>query len=439
MQDIAQNLVLVDGLRSDQMDVTENADRDMIDINRHEYRADNSYLDPAAFYKLIININEVIPNLENIVGRDRDFDSTYLEQYTGLLVTLRAWAYFTLARINGEVGLVEGNLAEINPSQPPTYLTKRALINYLIDELLPYYDEDDLFRYDIDLYVLLGELYLEKGNYVKAVEFLKYAIDGPALSNRYIVNNQYGQEGWKEIFINSISQGTTVRTAVPYSFVDGQPNMLEKWMHYDYDYMVKPVESLIDQFENEVQQNDDPGDPYRGLGISYDKAQTGEAWINKYSLDMGIPYSADVIIYRAADIHLLLAEALNRLGHQSYALALLNNGFSAMAADRPPEYFKWGQNKGVRGRVYLKEKTIPGGVENSIEYLEDLIIEERAKELAFEGKRWFDLVRIAERRNDPAYLANKVAAKFEDPEEANYVRNKLMNPDNWYVPIPKVE
>jgi hypothetical protein len=50
--------------------------------------------------------------------------------------------------------------------------------------------------------------------------------------------------------------------------------------------------------------------------------------------------------------------------------------------------------------------------------IEDLIIDERTLELAFEGKRWFDLVRIAERRNDPAYLTNKVAAKFSDPAKA---------------------
>ena len=54
-------------------------------------------------------------------------------------------------------------------------------------------------------------------------------------------------------------------------------------------------------------------------------------------------------------------------------------------------------------------------------------------ELAFEGKRWFDLVRIAERRNDPAYLANKVAAKFSDPARAEMIRNKLMDPNNWYL------
>jgi hypothetical protein len=74
-----------------------------------------------------------------------------------------------------------------------------------------------------------------------------------------------------------------------------------------------------------------------------------------------------------------------------------------------------------------------------MEYIEDLIMQERSLELAFEGKRWFDLVRIANRRGDPAYLADKVAAKFEDPSTAEQVRNKLMDPNNWYLPVPKVE
>jgi starch-binding outer membrane protein, SusD/RagB family len=60
--------------------------------------------------------------------------------------------------------------------------------------------------------------------------------------------------------------------------------------------------------------------------------------------------------------------------------------------------------------------------------IEDYIIAERALELAFEGKRWFDLVRVAERRNDPAYLADKVAAKFAGTSQYEAIRNKLMNP-----------
>ena len=70
-------------------------------------------------------------------------------------------------------------------------------------------------------------------------------------------------------------------------------------------------------------------------------------------------------------------------------------------------------------------------------YVEDLIINERALELAFEGKRWFDLVRIANRRQDPAYLADKVAAKFTDAGEKEAVRAKLMNVNNWFLPFQK--
>jgi hypothetical protein len=65
--------------------------------------------------------------------------------------------------------------------------------------------------------------------------------------------------------------------------------------------------------------------------------------------------------------------------------------------------------------------------------IEDLIIAERSLELAYEGKRWFDLVRVAERRGDPAFLADKVAAKFEGTPDYNTIHAKLMNPDNWYL------
>lgn len=440
LQDIAENLVLVDGLRSDQMDVTGNSDRDMIDINRHELSADNPYVDPSNFYKLIININEVLPNLPQIMGKDRDFDSTILIAYTGALITMRCWAYFMLAKLNGEVGLVDGNMSTVDPSKPPVYLKKSDIIDKLIDELKQYDDEDDIYRYPIDHYVLLGELYLEKNEYWNAAKYLKLAIDGPHYtSGEFMVDNSYGEESWRDIFFNSNEQYNTVITGVPYSFKDGQKNSLEEWMHIKFDYMVKPTAILLNRYYTEEPRGDDvpPGDNYRGLGITFNISETGIPYINKYSIDEGIAHSADIILYRAADVHLLLAEALNRTGQHSEALTLLNDGFATLGSGRPDAYVKWGRNRGVRSRVYLKNKTVPAGVDQT-EYIEDLIIEERALELAFEGKRWFDLVRIANRRNNPAYLADKVAAKFEDPATAELVRSKLMDPNNWYLPIPKV-
>jgi len=438
LQDIAEKLVLVQGLLSDEMTVTENADVDLIDINLHEYSAANPYVDPADYYKLIININEVLPNLEQITLKDRDFDSAFLFQFQGALITMRSWAYFMLAKINGEVGLISADVSNLDPSNTPTYLSKDQIIDELINKLYPYYDEDDIFRYPIDHYVLLGELYLEKGNYENAVKFLKFACDGKAMVRReYMLGNDFADEDWESIFINSVSR-STVATAVPYSLRDGQENMLESWMSTTYDYLVKPSDILMNSYMMQTQVNGDPGDGYRGIGISLDTTKAGIPYISKYSLDRppSIPHSADVILYRAADIHLLLAEALNRNGQQDIALALLNDGISNMSP-RPPGYTKWSSNIGVRGRAYMKNRVVPGGVEDRTEYIEDLIMEERAMELAFEGKRWFDLVRIAERRNDPAYLADKIAAKFDDPAVAEQMRIKLMDPANWYMPIPR--
>jgi hypothetical protein len=425
LQDLMDKVILVDGLRSDLMDVTENADKDMIDIYNQVLSPANPYLNPSAYYKVIINVNEVLPNLPGILEKDRDFDSTILFAYTGELVSLRSWSYFMLAKLYGEASIIEDNLATIDPSNPPKSLNKDAIIDTLIEELLPYYDERDLFRFSIDHLALLGELYLEKNDYTNAAFYLKKCIDGVG-SRGFMVNTDYEDENWKNIFINSADQDETVISAVPYSYWDKQPNPIEILMNYNF--MVKPSSVIIDAYNSQVQLTSDTGDIYRGLEVTFNYTEDQEPIITKYSLE-GIPLSSDVIIYRDADIHLLLAEAINRLGQSDIALALLNHGLSQVNP-RPKDYSRWSKNAGVRGRVSLQALN-----DSTIEGIEDLIIQERALELAFEGKRWFDLVRIANRRNNPAYLADKVAAKFNDPAKSNEIKATLMNPNNWYLPL----
>lgn len=65
------------------------------------------------------------------------------------------------------------------------------------------------------------------------------------------------------------------------------------------------------------------------------------------------------------------------------------------------------------------------------------LIEELALKLAYEGQRWSDLVRVALRRNDPAFLADKVYLKLKraNNPQADAVRAKLMNKSNWFLPF----
>jgi hypothetical protein len=166
---------------------------------------------------------------------------------------------------------------------------------------------------------------------------------------------------------------------------------------------------------------------------------TTESYITKYEVDLADPYGTDIIMSRAADLHLMLAEAYNRMGDpesEGYALMLLNQGVNK-TNPKPPEFSKWRNNIGVRGRAYLEPKLVPDELtgDERINFIEDLIIAEKALELAFEGKRFFDLIRVAGRRG-PEFLAKTVALKFgkEGTSEYNEVYNKLLNPDIWYLP-----
>ena len=72
---------------------------------------------------------------------------------------------------------------------------------------------------------------------------------------------------------------------------------------------------------------------------------------------------------------------------------------------------------------------------DTIDYVEQLIIDELALESALEGNRFGDLVRFAERRNDPAFLAKRVASRKGQENIDADLEAKLMDKSNWYLPF----
>ena len=68
--------------------------------------------------------------------------------------------------------------------------------------------------------------------------------------------------------------------------------------------------------------------------------------------------------------------------------------------------------------------------------VEDFIIDEMALEGAFEGNRFYDLMRVASRPDrDASYLANRIAKR--GGTEDSSLKSLLMNKSNWFLPLPE--
>lgn len=197
----------------------------------------------------------------------------------------------------------------------------------------------------------------------------------------------------------------------------------------------------------------------------------------------------NVHVYRKTLIYLRLAEAMNRAGYPHYAFQILSSGVNTnvindiiaphysqadstllvnnfdfhaaeFATDKTTSYIlaltpeddytdrNLINTIGIHSRgcgftpanefyqmPYDPSITDPQQqLQYQIEKVEDLIVDEEALEFAFEGYRYYDLLRIALRReaSDPQYLARKVNARNGNGTDAG-LAGILADKTNWFL------
>ncbi len=292
-------------------------------------------------------------------------------------------------------------------------------------------------------------------------------------SKSLIDNNS---QGWRSMFARGQDELFSYEWTwvLPFnaSFAPVNP-FVELFSNNGGKYLVKPSQQAMDNWNSQLQVY---GFPYDGRGIITWKTLNGQPVIMKYLyqyLNETSFLPIDVLqkkgqwfLNRAAAVHLHFAEAANRDGRRKLAYALLNNGiqnaydtatitttgtarnvtiientlydaapynFDARYGDQPSFRAPWHRNTGIRGRARLVAAPVVGDSTLSIE---NSLIAEGALELAYEGYRWPDLLRIALRRNDPTFIADAVYKKLlkDNNPQADAVRAKLMRKE-YYLPF----
>jgi hypothetical protein len=195
------------------------------------------------------------------------------------------------------------------------------------------------------------------------------------------------------------------------------------------------------------------------LSSNYDLTSLGQDEYSDYSMliqDIKKFFRQTIITYRRTMVYLRYAEALNRAGLSQSAFAVLKYGIcNEIVNERVDsvERVKAGDLIAFDPNEFTKETTngihsngsgdadvdttyvIPAlaTLQDSIEFVEDKIITEMALEGSFEGYRFYDLMRVALRRNNNAYLAEPVSRRNGDTDDR--LRQLLMDRKNWYLPL----
>ncbi len=562
MQQVADQYVFQGEMRGELVSTTDYTLNSLRQLQNFSATTENAYDSAYVYYRVINNCNYYIAHRDTtlITGSTR----VVMNEYAAVKA-IRAWAYLQLARNYGSVPFFTEPLttiSQINNSNYPQ-LDINGIVNALAPDLeqysgrpVPNYGTVAIGTTNfgqaknmstplcfIPVDVILGELYLEVGNYAKAATYLTnylckadekaYSMGATINQNFWnqhdnfiqpsdwggsmAYNNTYGSIFSNNSVLDIISyipmsvnrtRGTVTKVpeAFGYNYYALSNSADELW---DEKMQLVPSQTYLNMAENShyYYYQQVPGAPaqqfanYAVLGDM--RAENGQAlrmtteiennetethtWVRKYM-------SGNIILYRGTTIWLHLAEALNRLGYPDAAFMILKEGINERSMDSTAVYvsnktrtllretypimgdeyasqFTSSYNYGIHshGAGVTSDGNYPGRspyqmpaivgkklaelaqtnaelqtrftagtttMEDTINAMEDILCDEYAMEFAFEGTRYYDLMRLARHKNHAGiYGGNYGSTWLADKLKGNNPQKDLTNPSNWYLPF----
>lgn len=421
-----------------------------------EIKEDNAFVKYDDMYNVINRCNQVIAYGPTVLELDETFTKKECDLWVAEMKWLRSLCYFYLVRTFKDVPYVTEPYMDDTKPFAVAKTDGNEIMRKLIDELallgrphesggtppegtLPpthpgggWKNKGRATTYAAyalmaDIYLWLGDEDEEgKDDYENAIDYCDKIINSGqySLIETYYTDAVSGEvvytnDNWyKQLF--AIGNSTESIFEVQWTKTHDQTNPLFSWfLNYDGNVRRLIVPSAIDDLF-EAQTQNVRGNESRSYTKDY------EIW--KYcGTDVGGgntrpdgQRNANYILYRLADIYLMKAEALIMQGAGNYA-----------------EAFEIINMISKRGGFH-NELPIFSTEKDAINYL----LEERQREFIGEGKRWFDIVRVAV-RDDAKYkdiLIELLVADIPAKDRESY-RSKLNTrvPYGYYLPLHEDE
>ncbi|MDO5446949.1 MAG: RagB/SusD family nutrient uptake outer membrane protein [Prevotellaceae bacterium] len=457
--------------------------------------ANNAYTSWADFYSIINRCNIAMLYAPQVAAKDPAYAPTELKAHIAELTAIRSLCYFYLIRTFRDVPYTEeAFLSDDQTLNLPATPFEQVLDNLIAsleqvkgDAIQKYPETKENYQTgrmtQQAIYALLCDMYLWKKDYNNCIKYADLIIeakkkqaeenedrvehdfsdfnDYPLIATKYSGYTNYFGNAFTSIFV----EGGSSETIFELTFVKGsEGNMPSNGPVSDFfggrpEPYVKPSEyvaSDISLTTPVIFSNKYDGRAYENFRFVGGGSDPTPNAINKFTVSsnvmLGDPNAnsfytsgswgavyptygsnydsrnkSNYIIYRLTDIMLLKAEALSQLMDEGAStlsekdVDLRNRAFELVTAI----------NKRSLYQATLKD-TLQIANYPSKELITDLVYDERERELIFEGKRYFDLVRRAQREGNTKYLRTKV--RLKSTENGSVIDSKLTRMEAIYWP-----
>ena len=409
-------------LRGDMVAQGANVTEDERDVMNANILPSNGLTDWTVFYRTINYCNTVIELAPGVLAEDPTFTQEQLNKYLSEALAIRAYLYFTLARTFKDVPLkLDATLNDSQNFQIPKSSQEEVFDQVIEDlKLAEQYGVEDYGstasnKGRVTIYTInamLADVYMWTEDYEEAF----VAINKITESGKFNLIEASASTWFNTVFARGNStegifelQYTTSNLGPFYSIFLLRPEfragtlVMDNIFGIDYD---DPVNNRDIRGEG-ASVLGGTGEIYKFTGLNNDE--------HKALQDSDTHW----FVYRYADVLLMKAELLARLGQGQEAIDIITD---------------------IRTKRKALSQTAQYPGEADANAIVDYVLAERARELAYEGKRWYDVLRIARANNyERLQLLIDLAIENAPPNQQQSIIAKLKDPNSHYLPINTYE